>query len=208
MSSDHRQQALRPIETEPGVLVHPAADRRLAVEHWLLSTLPAAGRDRARTEWQHYGLALIPLGVLFSAVRIPGRLIHAAVGSDEPTAVDAFLNEALDSGPVICDPRAGRYYALVPASVPRTWHAELDDLREDDVGVLGRAAYLGVPRVDAVALDPGVSRSYWSVPMDSAGELCPSSLVGRLIGLGRELTGGELELDGPEAAARVIRDGC
>lgn len=206
MTRNHRQQALRPIETQPGVLVHPTADRRLAVTHWLLSTLHAAGRDRAREEWTEEGLAVLPLGTLFTAVRIPGRLVHAIAGTDEPAAVDAFLREALDGGPVVCDPRHGRYYALTPAGVPRTWRKELGDLGEDDVDVLGRDAYLGVPKVDAI--NPHDLTPYWSVPMDSAGELCQSALVGRMIALGREMVGGELELEGLEAAVGIIRDGC
>lgn len=207
MSRDnsHSPRAIPPVEAGPGVLVHPTADRRLAITHWLLSTLGATGRDRAREEWAEESLAMLPLGTLFTAVRIPGRLIHAIAGTDEPVTVDAFLTEALGGGPVICDPRRDRYYALTPAGVPRTWRKELGDLGEDDVDFLGRDAYLGVPRVDATG--PHAFMPYWSVPMDSAGELCASALVGRMVALGRELVGGELELDGPQAALHIIREG-
>ena len=74
MNDDHTDAL--PAST-PKVIVHPAADRRLAATHWLLSTLPAAGRDRARAEWEDTGVAFLPLGTLFSAVRIPGRLLRA-----------------------------------------------------------------------------------------------------------------------------------
>ncbi|WP_406418083.1 hypothetical protein [Streptomyces sp. NBC_01614] len=184
MSSDQHEQALRPVETAPGVLVHPTADRRLAVAHWLLSTLPAQGRDRARLEWRHQGLAMLPLGTLFSAIRIPGRLVMAITGTLVPHEIDGFLAEALDGGPVICDPRGPRYYALVPASVPSTWRDAADDWRDADVDVLGRGTLLGVPPVDAVGLDAATHASYWSVPMESMGMLCAPLKVARLIAAG------------------------
>lgn len=192
MSAAHEERALPPVETQPGVLVHPAADRRLATEHWLLSTLPAAGRDRARAEWRKLGVAMLPLGTLFSAVRIPGHLLVALTASTEAAELDAFLAQALDGGPVICDPHGPRYYALVPASTPRTYREDLDGWREVDVDCLGRDSYLGVPRVDAVTCDPQRKASYWSVPMDSAAMLCRPLLVGRLIGAGRDLVAEEL----------------
>lgn len=184
MSSDHTQQAL-----PPGVLVHPTADRRLATTHWLLATLPATGRDRARTEWQEQGIALLPLGTLFSAVRLPAALILAAGHLNAPgPEVDAMLHEVLD-GPVICDPRGRRYYALVPASVPRTWRQAADDWRIADVDVLGRDTLLGVPRVDRDRDSAQPGASYWAVPMSSAGALCRPLAVARLIAAGRHVMG-------------------
>ena len=185
MTSDHSQQALRPVQAEPGVLIHPAADRRLATEHWLLSTLPADGRTRARTEWREHGIAILPLGTLFSAVRIPGSLIHAITGTLTPAETDAFLNDALNAAPVICDPHRPYYYALTPASMPRTWRDAADDWQDDNVEVLGRDAWLGVPRLDAVALDTRAPASYWSVPMESMGMLCAPLKVARLIAAAR-----------------------
>lgn len=190
MTSDHSQQAVRrPVEVEPGALVHPAADRRLATEHWLLSTLPAAGRDRARVEWRQHGVAMLPLGTLFSAVRIPGSLILAITGTLNPRDIDTFLEDALDGGPVICDPHRASYYALVPASMPGTWRNEAEDWedwQDANVGVLGRDTYLGVPPLNAVALDPAAPASYWSVPMESAAVLCAPLTVARLIAAARE----------------------
>lgn len=184
--------ALHPVDPEPGVLVTSAADRRLATTHWLLSTLSEAGRERAREEWQELGVAMLPLGGLFSAVRIPGRLVHALAGTEEPAKVDAFLAQALEGGPVICDPHSPRYYALVPASTPRTHSEKVADWLESDAACLGRESYLGVPSTDAVAYDPARFASYWSVPMDSPAMLCPALLVGRLIGAGRDLVADEL----------------
>ena len=141
--------ALRPVESEPGALVHSTADRRLATEHWLMATCPAASHERLRMEWQENGVALLPLGTLFSAVRIPGRLIFATALTEDREEVDAFLDDALRGGPVICAPHGSRYYALVPGSVSRTWREAAKEWRSADVEVLGIGSYLGVPRVDA-----------------------------------------------------------
>ncbi|WP_039932867.1 hypothetical protein [Streptomyces viridochromogenes] len=192
MTSDHSQQALRPIKAGPGVLIHPTADRRLTSEHWLLATLPAPSRDRARLEWDQYQVTLLPLGTLFSAVRIPGRLLVALTGIAEGSELDRFLRETLDGGPVICDPYFHRYYALVPASMPRTWHQALDDWRAMDVDCLGRGSYLGVPRVDAVQWTRRRA-TYWSTPMDSPSTLCSPVEVARLIAAGRHCMPAEPE---------------
>nr|WP_205615262.1 hypothetical protein [Streptomyces harenosi] len=171
---------MRPVRTEQGALVHTDADRRPAAERWLLSAHPQPGQ--ARTEWQTDHVVLLPLGTLFSAVRIPGRLVQAVAASTSPEEIDAVLDEVLDRGPVICDPRGPRYYALVPASVPRTWDQAADDWQVADVDCLGRGTYLGVPRLDAV--QPSGTATYWSVPMPSAGVLCSPLKVARLIAAG------------------------
>ncbi|MFI6857011.1 hypothetical protein [Streptomyces sp. NPDC050416] len=184
MPSNYSHPALRPVVAEPGVLVHPTADRRLAAEHWLLATLPPPGRDRARLEWQQHEVALLPLGTLFSAVRIPGRLLVALTGSTSTSELDEFMCHALDGGPVICDPHHLRYYALVPASMPRTWSQAVDDWRSLDVDCLGHGSYLGVPRADAVEYTRARA-TYWSVPMHTAATLCRPLKVARLIAAGR-----------------------
>lgn len=183
-------RALRPVEPQPGVLVHSTADRRLAVEHWLLATYREEQRGYARAQWKEYGAAALPLGGLFSAVRIPARLVHAAAGCSRPEGVDEFLDQVLE-GPVICSPRYQRYYALVPASMPATWRQARDDWRVMDVDCLGRGTCLAVPRVDAV--EPRPLDSYWSVPMPSAGVLCAPLAVARLIATGRHQMPTELE---------------
>lgn len=191
MPTDHNAQALEPVETETGMLVHTSADRRLAAEHWLLSTLPAGGRDRARMEWRELGVAMLPLGTLFSAVRVPGRLVHAVVGTKAPAEADAFLSAALDGGPVICDPHGPRYYVLVPGSVPRTWSQAAAEWRSQDVEVLGHETILGVPALNAVDPEAPEYASYWSVPLPSAGMLCRPLAVARLIAAGRHALGEE-----------------
>lgn len=186
MSGTPRRHIPQPVETGPGVLVHPGSDRRLATEHWLLSTQPAASHDRIRTEWQEHTVALLPLGTLFSAVRLPENLVLAAGRCGwEPAHVDAFLDEVLDGGPVICDPPGHRYYALVPAGMPAKWRQAAEEWQALGVDCLGRDAYLGVPRVDAVEFDTRACVSYWSVPMSSAAMLCAPLDVARLIAAGQ-----------------------
>lgn len=179
--------ALRPVEVSPGALVHPSADRRLAAEHWLLSTLaePLKGCE----EWDAHGVALLPLGGLFSAVRLPGRLVLAVAGERSLPSrdLDAFLGEALEDGPVICDPRHERFYALVPPTMPQTWHQAADDWRALDVDCLGRGTLLGVPSL--AELEPRAFTSYWSVPMSSAAMLCAPLTVARFIAAGRRMLG-------------------
>ena len=58
--------------------------------------------ERARTEWSRHGVALLPLGRRFSAVRLPGKLVVAAVGTTDAKAIAEELEFRLD-GPVIHD---------------------------------------------------------------------------------------------------------
>ncbi|MER6139177.1 hypothetical protein ABT174_03825 [Streptomyces sparsogenes] len=175
---------LRPVDGGAGALVHSRADPRLAVEHWLLSALPQSSRRRAIEDWERYKLAVLPLGTLFSAVRLPGRLVLALSGGTMLSGeADQFLSEALGGGPVICDPRGHRYYALVPAGMPRTWHQAAEEWRTQEVDCLGRCAYLGVPRADVEQPDVAAA-SYWSVPMAPAARLCAPLTVARLIAAG------------------------
>lgn len=186
-----RQVALQPVEPEPGVLIHTPSDRRLAVEHWLLSAHGAP--EQARREWTASGVALLPLGTLFAAVRLPARVVHAATGRTEHAEVDQALAEALDGGPVICDPDGRRYYALVPASTPARWREAARGWTGPGVECLGRGTYLGVPRPQAEEFAPERWASYWSVPMASLGELCAPELVAHLVLAGRRAIGGEAE---------------
>ncbi|WP_234048544.1 hypothetical protein [Streptomyces liliifuscus] len=127
-------------------------------------------------------MTLLPLGTLVSAVRIPGRMVLALADTTTPADADDFLDSSLDGGPVICDPRGLRYYALVPGSMPRTWSSAANAWRPLGVDLLGRGTVLGVPPVTADEFEPGTPHaSYWSVPMYSPGMLCEPSAVARLI---------------------------
>lgn len=164
--------------------VHTSFERRLAVEHWLLSTVPGAS-DRARREWQAHTVTMLPLGGLFSAVRLPGDLVCAAAGSDwDVEVLDGFLDQALEGGPVICDLNQRRYYALVPASMPVKWQTAAEEWRSLGVECMGRGWVVGVPRVDITEPDANRYASYWSVPMPSAAMLCAPLHVARIIAAG------------------------
>lgn len=142
-----------------------------AVREWLQAGLPEP--EMAAQAWSSRGgVALLPLGMRFAAVRIPERLVYAAAGSTEPVVVSEYLAQLLDDGPVICDPQHGRYYALVPGSTYVRWH-------HPEADCLGRPWFLGVPRVDTV--EPDAWASYWAVPMPSAGVLCDPYLVAQLV---------------------------
>ncbi|WP_435611849.1 hypothetical protein [Streptomyces sp. bgisy159] len=162
-----------------------AAERRPSVEHWLLSA--ARSRQRARQEWTEQGMALLALGGIMSAVRVPGNLVIAAAGEAEmpSRALDAFLADALDGGPVVCDPRSRVYYALVADSMSRTHPDAAARWRKLGVAVLGHDCYLGVPAVDRTDPDLAACASYWSVPIESAGVLCGPPSVARLVAAGQ-----------------------
>ncbi|MFD5709464.1 hypothetical protein ACFWHW_03565 [Streptomyces pharetrae] len=197
MSSPSRPEALPPVETAPGTLVHTSADRRLAAEHWLAATHPNAAQ--VRWEWQHRGLALLPLGGLFCAVRLPDRLVRAvAAGARKDPAV--YLIEELRGGPVIHNRRHEQYHALVPRSMPDEWAGAVAEWPTWGAECLGRGTYLGVPPLDAVADAPG-RPAYWAVPMPSAGELCDPVDVATLVTAGSWYLDREAAEASPETPA-------
>ncbi|MEU7407922.1 hypothetical protein AB0B40_01095 [Streptomyces sp. NPDC042638] len=146
------------------------AERRLAVEHWLLSA--AEGRVRARQEWRTDGVALLRCGGVFSVVQISATVVHAAVCSEEPQAVNDYLARALLS-PAFVDRELLRYYILVGSSagLRREWSR-----KGDDAAFMGVGHYLGVPAVDAVDL---TARTAWCVEMASLGDLAPADAVSK-----------------------------
>ncbi|MVO83870.1 hypothetical protein GPA10_03585 [Streptomyces sp. p1417] len=117
--------------------------------------------------WAEHGVALLPLGVRFDALRVPGRLVHTAVGSDEPATVGAALRDWLH-GPVVRDVRTGDgsgcYYALVAPYALCTPCAPW----EESVGRLGAGTYLGVPRIGS-QVSPV---TFWAVRPEHPGHLC------------------------------------
>ncbi|MFF1834261.1 hypothetical protein ACFVXE_08650 [Streptomyces sp. NPDC058231] len=150
------------------------AERRLAVEHWLLSTVP--DRQRVREEWRERRFAMLPCGALFAAVRMSSAVVQAAAGSEDQGDLDRYLADVLMNGPVICDRYAALYYALVPASAALRWDVP-------DTLCLGKGSELGVPRPGVAAAHE--TRVYWSVQMDSAGELCSPAAVSQAVTVGR-----------------------
>ncbi|MFJ9243827.1 hypothetical protein [Streptomyces sp. NPDC101776] len=153
-----------------------------SAEHWLLAALDAKDRDAARTRWRTGECVLMPLGRLFSAVRLPQELVLGHIGSQwDPAAADQIVAQAFDGGPVICDPcRIARWYALVPAATA-VWHTDHDDWRAAGVFTLGLGNYISVPPVDATSYDPRTEAPYWSMPVTLPGALCEPGHVDRLI---------------------------
>ena len=152
-------------------------ERYLAVTHWLLGA--AKDRDQVRAQWEELGgIALLPCGGLFSAVRVPANLVWAAAGAQDLENVDVYLTNWFDGGAVFMDLHALLYYFLVPSSTAWRW----PEREFPGVSCLGRNTYLGVP---AVQLTQPKGSAYWCLPMDSAGDLCYVDEVEQLIKAGR-----------------------
>ncbi|MFE5596686.1 hypothetical protein [Streptomyces sp. NPDC056549] len=158
------------------MLVHSRRDREAAAETWLL--LAAADKRQAREEWKTYGVALLRCGGLFSAVRIPAAIVHAAAGTTEREGLVAFLTEALD-GPVFFDGSGQHFYALTPHSAARFW-------KVPDTECLGSDFYLGVPATSVTEPDPCCA-AWWVVPMDGPAALNTPANVALLVQAGRSL---------------------
>ncbi|MFJ1664789.1 hypothetical protein ACIOK4_00080 [Streptomyces bottropensis] len=151
---------------------------RTLLDSYITAWLARAHDDpeQVRAEWADRGVALLPLGRAFSAVRLTSRLVHAAVGSHDPAVITAELEDRL-SGPVIHDSLAiGKpYYALIQ------WHAGVVWKGDDETPCLGDGVHLGVPRIERVR-PPG---TYWLVPPRREDGLCRSEAVQQLIQDGR-----------------------
>lgn len=148
---------------------------RATLERFITDWLARAHRvspDTAHTEWRTQGVALLHLGQRFSAVRLPERLVRAAVGSADMAEIADTLAARLQ-GPVIRDSLAvGRpCYALIE------WHAGLVWEDGEDTPCLGDGTHLGVPHISRVS-PPG---TYWLVPPRDAGDLCRPEHVQQLV---------------------------
>ena len=143
-------------------------ERELAVAEWLL--ISAVDLNEAVADWRSTGVAVMRCGGVLAALRLPGRLVHAAAGADEPSAVASYLADALQGGPVIVSSNGDQYYALVPPSA-----AELR--LPPDVECLGRSWLFYVPRPDLNDPAQHARSSYWAVPMDGPGSLCQPEAV-------------------------------
>jgi putative ATP-grasp target RiPP len=144
------------------------------ISEWLARSHPVP--ERVRTEWASQGVALLPLGERFAAVRIASEVVHAAVQSEDQDRVATALGELL-GGAIIYDRRVagGTYYALVDGHAGAVWACD------STATCLGHGTYLGVPRIDRQR-PPG---TYWVVPPRYAGDLCPSRSVVGLVEAGR-----------------------
>ncbi|MGW0461152.1 putative ATP-grasp-modified RiPP [Streptomyces tendae] len=171
-----------------------ALDR--AISEWLVRSDPSP--ERARREWAAQGVALLPLGERFAAVRMPASVVHTAVQSEDGDQVAVSLGESL-GGSIIYDRRVagGTYYALVQGHAALVWPY-------GDVAVcLGRGTYLGVPRIDRQQ-PPG---TYWVVPPRYEGDLCAPRAITALVREGQARLARRTETDGALAPARACANG-
>ncbi|MEU5432958.1 hypothetical protein AB0G73_06215 [Streptomyces sp. NPDC020719] len=147
---------------------------RAAITNWLASAHDTP--TRARREFD-VGIALVPTGTKFDAIRLPAPVVHAAAGSSAPEAVVAFLAEGLKVGAVIHDAYGVGvwYYALVP---PGTY----DHWRVPGVECLAPGTWLGVPRLDFLPR-PG---PHWALPPRAVGSVCDARAVAALVLRGRD----------------------
>ncbi|MFI6054613.1 hypothetical protein ACIBCO_31560 [Streptomyces violascens] len=145
---------------------------RKAVADWLAASLN--NPSGARQQWTDHHIAVLALGRRFSAVRLAEELVYAVAVTQDPAIATTVLR-MLD-GPVIHEPRAHRFYVLVPSSPPA-----------QNLGpyatCLGLGHYVGVPRVGDDEPDENHA-SYWAVPMKAPGALCDPSAVAGLIKAG------------------------
>ncbi|MET9057508.1 hypothetical protein ABZX99_06765 [Streptomyces antibioticus] len=178
-----------PVEPPADVLVHSGTARERTAAQWLV--LSAPDPHRARAEWETTGIALLRCDALFTAVRMPADLVHAACGTDDEQRVDGLLAEALHGGPVFVDRTSRHYYALVPRGTAdrEEWRSRP---RAERAECLGPDSYLGVPALTEPG--PGTWRSRWCVPVDSPGTLCSPEAVHRLVTRGHSrIAAGEAE---------------
>ncbi|MFD9905649.1 hypothetical protein [Streptomyces sp. NPDC059063] len=143
-----------------------AEDRQLlAAAQWLAEADPHPRNVWA--DWERHGVALLPLGRRFDAIRVPADRVHDVVGGDESQTVAKVLRAWLD-GPVIRDFRSsmGPYYVLIAPGADWDGPAER----------LTTGTYLGVPR-------PGHSTmlSRWVVLPPHPGALCDTRCVRTLL---------------------------
>ncbi|MCX5375917.1 hypothetical protein [Streptomyces sp. NBC_00091] len=130
----------------------------------------------AQSEWQDHGIAVLPLGARFEAVRIPDALAYAAAESSERRVVDIALALAFE-GPVIHDSRGRNYYALVEPGTSDRWSPR------SPVECLSRGTHLGVPDI---SLDrPSESRPiYWAATPGPGAYFCRTAAVQLLVRVG------------------------
>ncbi|MEV7191222.1 hypothetical protein AB0N81_05350 [Streptomyces sp. NPDC093510] len=166
--------------TAPAPAPSPAPAAAATLSAWFAHSRLAS--EQACREWAESGVALLPLGGRFDAVRLPEALVQAALGVIARQAVAARLAWLVE-GPVVYDGRTlgGSYYALMKPCRSRVWK------HQDCAPRLSRGTYLGVPRLDRTE-PPG---PYWIVRPRFAGDLCEPATVAAVIGLGQSTDGGD-----------------
>ncbi|MEV0444500.1 hypothetical protein AB0I84_47995 [Streptomyces spectabilis] len=143
----------------------PTGRELLPVACWLAEADLNPGKVWAA--WEKHGVALLPLGRRFDAIRVSAEQVHEVVGSDEAETVARVLRAWLE-GPVFRDFRSslGPYYVLIAPDADWDGPAER----------LTTGTYLGVPR-------PGHSTmlSRWVVLPPHPGALCDTRYLRTLL---------------------------
>ncbi|MFJ6486030.1 MULTISPECIES: hypothetical protein [unclassified Streptomyces] len=141
---------------------------------WYASSLadPAA----AHAAWWEHGVAVLPLGARFEAVRIPDPLARAAAESSDERVVDLALTLALE-GPLIHDSRGRNRYALVEPGTAECWRTR------SAVECLGHGTHLGVPELGRDRPVPG-RPLYWASLPGPGAYFCRVAAVQLLVRVG------------------------
>ncbi|MEU9375263.1 hypothetical protein AB0D94_16010 [Streptomyces sp. NPDC048255] len=134
--------------------------------------------EQVRTEWRERGIALLPIGRTFDAVRLPERLVFAALCTEGRSYAhtDFGLEESL-GGPVVHDGHGRNYYAIVPAGTVREWRS-----CAPGVECLGSGTYFGVPAVDVLGYDV-THPVYWAT-LGAGSRFCEPASVALLVRVG------------------------
>lgn len=140
-------------------------ERRLAIEHWLLTA--ANDRQQACLGWQRDGVARLRCGGVFTAVCVPMRLVYAAAAADKQWEIGVYLGKALPGGGAVflCENSDHAYFLVYPTAWNR-W-------RVPDTRCLTPDIELCVPHPD--------SASRWLLDMGGPGDLCAPDAVKQLV---------------------------
>ncbi|MET7363797.1 hypothetical protein ABZS76_35870 [Streptomyces sp. NPDC005562] len=133
---------------------------------------------QAHREWAERGVALLPLGTRFNAVRLPARTVHAGAGTDDLRKVTETLAE-LFCGPVIHSRPQHAYYALTAPQPTARW------VYPDEAPMLGAGHFLSIPAPDL----RGPYGLYWAVRPRIVGDVCAVPSVAALVHIAREAQG-------------------
>lgn len=152
-----------------------AEGHRKAVASWLADSLNRPAN--AHEQWADCRLAILALGRRFSAFRLADELVYVVAADTNPAIASTVLGTL--GGPVIHDPRNGRFYVLVPSSPPGPGFGRY-------ATYLGLGHYIGVPRVGDNEPD-GTLGSYWAVPPTAPGALCDPVRVADMVNAGTAL---------------------
>jgi len=141
-----------------------AASTHMAAAQWLASAHP--NPQRAYWEWEEQGVAVIPVGPVWDAVKLPST-------GTNPSLVRDVLAECGVDGPIIHNPSTGANSVLVPPGTS-PWHLPGTVLlhASDDYEQL-----LGVPAIERQT-PPGL---HWVIPPDGTGHLADPDALHRTL---------------------------